>query len=258
MRHALILLIALLGTACVSAPSQRALQIPPAPQVARPDGETAAWWFHAGAVTAARQREGVNDSPRSLILFIGDGMSIPTLTASRILGGQRQGEAGEEYRLSFEDFPHTALSRTYNTDAQTPDSAGTMTAMVAGVKTRMGAISVGQAARRGDCASSRGEELVTLMELAETAGIATGIVTTTRLTHATPAATFAHVPERNWESDGLIPDAERAQAAPTSPGNSSSSRSAMASTSRSAVDARTSCRPATSAANAACAATGAI
>lgn len=213
MRHALALalLIAALAVACASAPPQRASQIPPAPQIARPDGETAAWWFHAGAATAARQREGMSGQARNLILFIGDGMSIPTLTAARILGGQRQGEAGEEYRLSFEDFPHTALSRTYNTDAQTPDSAGTMTAMVTGAKTRMGLLSVGQAAQRGDCASLRGEELVTLMELAETAGMATGVVTTTRLTHATPAATYAHVPERNWESDALVPQAERAK-----------------------------------------------
>ncbi len=211
MRHAVILLTAALAAACASAPAHRAPPVPSAPQIARPGGESAAWWFHAGAATAARQREGAPPQARNLILFIGDGMSVPTLTAARILGGQRQGEAGEEYRLAFEDFPHTALARTYNTDAQTPDSAGTMTAMVAGAKTRMGFLSVGQAARRGDCASAHGQELVTLMELAEAAGMATGIVSTTRLTHATPAATYAHAPERNWESDGLIPETERAR-----------------------------------------------
>ena len=198
----------------LSAFSADARRTPPnpidVPQIARPQGESAQWWFRAGAATAASQREGARPRARNVIVFIGDGMSLPTLAAARILEGQRHGASGEEQRLSFEDFPHTALSRTYNTDAQTPDSAGTMTAIATGAKTRMGMISMGQAARRGDCASAENQELVTLMELAELAGMATGIVTTTRITHATPAATFAHTPERNWESDGLIPASERA------------------------------------------------
>src|SRR3546814_10985862 len=37
----------------------------------------------------------------------------------------------------------------------------------------------------------------------------TGIFTTARLTHATPAATYAHVPNRNWESDASLPAAAR-------------------------------------------------
>ena len=209
MRRTSVVLAVLFGAACSSTPS-RPDPIPATlPVITRPGGESAAWWFHAGAATAARQREGAVPQARNLILFIGDGMSIPTLTAARILGGQRQGDPGEEFRLSFEDFPHTALARTYNTDAQTPDSAGTMTAMVTGAKTRMGLISSSQITQRGDCASSQGEALVTLMELAETAGLATGIVTNTRLTHATPAALYAHAPERNWESDGLIPATQR-------------------------------------------------
>ncbi|MEJ5206888.1 alkaline phosphatase [Denitratimonas sp. CY0512] len=184
-------------------------QVPPVPRIAHPHEETAAWWFHAGAEAAARNRGAAKPAARNVIIFIGDGMSIPTLAAARILEGQRLGASGEERRLSFEEFPHTALSRTYNTDSQTPDSAGTMSAITTGAKTRAGVISVGQGARRSDCASAQGQSLVTLMELAETAGMATGIVTTTRLTHATPAATFAHAPDRNWESDGQIPAAQR-------------------------------------------------
>lgn len=210
MRRTLLSILALiLASACHSSPPRPAMSAPAPADIIRPDGESAAWWFHAGAATAARQREGTPPQARNLILFIGDGMSIPTLTAARILGGQRQGDPGEEFRLSFEDFPHTALARTYNTNAQTPDSAGTMTAIVTGVKTKMGFVSISQDARRGDCASSQGHALVTLMELAETAGLATGIVTNTRLTHATPAALYAHAPDRNWESDGLIPASQR-------------------------------------------------
>src|SRR5690606_12111944 len=117
------------------------------------------------------------------------------------LDGQRKGGSGEENRLSFETFPATALVKTYETDFQTPDSAGTMTAIMSGVKTRAGFIGVDQVPDRGDCAASKGHELVSLMELAAAAGLSTGVVTTARLTHATPAATYGHLPDRNWESD---------------------------------------------------------
>lgn len=179
------------------------------PEIARPAGEDADWWFRAGAI-AAHQRRGAQRPARNLILFLGDGMSLPTVAAARILEGQRRGQPGEETLLSFERFPYTALSRTYNTDSQTPDSAGTMTALVTGAKTRIGMLAVGQSATRGDCASERGAELATLLELAEAAGLSTGVVTTARLTHATPGATFAHASERNWENDGDLSEAARA------------------------------------------------
>ncbi|WP_428623690.1 alkaline phosphatase [Sedimenticola sp.] len=165
--------------------------------------ETPEGWYTAGkqAVEAASR---LNKNPRkasNVILFVGDGMGISTVTAARILEGQRRGENGEENLLSFEMLPYVALSKTYNTNQQTPDSAGTMTAMMTGVKTKAGVISVDQTAARGDCASSKGAELVTFLEQAEKAGMSTGVVTTARITHATPAATYAHVPERNWEDD---------------------------------------------------------
>ena len=109
---------------------------------------------HAGEETperwAAEGKQAILDSlalkpietkARNVILFVGDGMGISTVTASRIYEGQKRGETGEENRLSFERLPYTALSKTYNTNLQTPDSAGTMTAMVTGVKTRAGFLS---------------------------------------------------------------------------------------------------------------------
>lgn len=48
---------------------------------------------------------------KNVILFMGDGMSIPTLTASRIYLGQKHGTSGEQSRLSFEEFPHIGLSK---------------------------------------------------------------------------------------------------------------------------------------------------
>jgi len=141
---------------------------------------------------------------KNVILFIGDGMGVSTITAARILDGQNKGLTGEENSLSFESFPFTGLAKTYNVDAQTPDSAGTMTAIISGVKTDAGIISVDEHVERGDCRSVQGNELTTALELAELAGLATGIVTTTRVTHATPAATYAKAPERSWEDNSKL------------------------------------------------------
>lgn len=138
---------------------------------------------------------------KNVILFVGDGMDPTTVSAARIFDGQSRGEQGEENFLAFERYPHVALAKTYNTNAQTPDSAGTMTAMVTGVKTKMGVISLSDAAEVGNCASAAAAKVPTLGELSERAGMATGVVTTTRLTHATPAAVYSHVPDRDWERD---------------------------------------------------------
>jgi alkaline phosphatase len=170
--------------------------------VAGPD--TSAGWFGRGAQAAA-QRDDRREPARNLVLFVGDGMSLTTVAAARILEGQRRGQPGEENLLAFERFPHTAFAKTYNTDSQTPDSAGTMTAMATGVKNRIGVLGLGPEVRRGDCAAAQGHALVSMLELAESTGLATGIVTTTRLTHATPAALYAKSADRNWESDVDLP-----------------------------------------------------
>lgn len=143
---------------------------------------------------------------RNIILFVGDGMGISTVTAARIFDAQMRGSAGEENLLAFESFPYVGLAKTYNTNQQTADSAGTMTAMMAGIKTRAGVIGVNQYADRANCQSSHGTVVPSLMQDAAARGLATGFVTTTRITHATPAATYAHSPERNWESDADLSD----------------------------------------------------
>ncbi len=174
--------------------------------------ETPAGWYADGArlVEERRARHPDIQPARNVILFLGDGMSLATVAAARILEGQLRGESGEENFLYFERFDRLALAKTYNTDQQTPDSAGTMTAIVTGVKTFAGGIAVDQLARRGDCESTHGRELVTLLDLAALAGLGTGVVTTTRITHATPAALFARVPDRRWESDRGLPPSARA------------------------------------------------
>ena len=145
---------------------------------------------------------------KNVILFVGDGMSIATVTAARIYEGQSMGLSGEEHNLAFDDFTFAGLSRTYNTDAQTPDSAGTMTAMVTGVKTRMGVLGVGPEVARDDCAGQAANELMSIATMAELAGKRTGMISTARITHATPAALYAHSVNRDWESDvDLSPEA---------------------------------------------------
>ena len=173
-----------------------------------PAAESAAWWYRNGALHAHRLGAG-QARARNVIVFLGDGMSLTTVAAARILDGQRQGLEGEQHLLAWERFPYTALSKTYNTDHQTPDSAGTMTAIATGVKTHLGAIGV-SAGQVDDCADSQGKHLLSWLRLASSAGMGTGIVTTARLTHATPAATYAHSPNREWESDRELPAAAAA------------------------------------------------
>lgn len=152
----------------------------------------------------------VPNTAKNVILFIGDGMGVSTVTATRIYDGQSRGGTGEENLLSFERFPQTAIVKTYNTNQQVPDSAGTATAMMTGTKTRAGVIGVGPAAKRGNCSEARKHELRTIGELLADRGKAIGIVSTARITHATPAAVYGHSPERDWEADSNIPAAERA------------------------------------------------
>ena len=81
-------------------------------------------------------------------------MGISTVTAARIFAGQAAGATGEEYDLAFDQFPHLALIKTYNTDAQVPDSAGTITAITTGEKTRIGVLGVNSNVERDDCAGA--------------------------------------------------------------------------------------------------------
>lgn len=186
-----------------------------APGTAGPEGpagrdysEVNSWYSSAAAAVARASTTSYSETPgaaKNVILFVGDGMGVSTLTAARILEGQLAGEMGEDNQLSFETFPHVGLVKTYSANQQTSDSAPTMTALVTGVKTKDGLLSVTDAAVRSDCASTKGQELVTSLMLAEMAGMSTGIISTARLTHATPAATYAHSANRDWEADANMP-----------------------------------------------------
>ncbi len=159
-------------------------------------------WRGAEAALAARQavrpREG---RAKNVILFIGDGMGVSTITAIRIFDGQSRGGSGEENVLSFERFPYSALIKTYNVNAQVPDSAGTASAIMTGVKTNRGVIDMAASHEVATCGDPADGVLPSLAERAAAGGRAVGVVTTARLTHATPATVYAHSPSRGWEAD---------------------------------------------------------
>jgi len=141
---------------------------------------------------------------KNVILFIGDGMGISTITAARIFDGQSKGMSGEDNKLSFEEFPNLSLVKTYNLDAQVADSAGTASAMNTGLKTQIGKINVQPDGLFAGCADSTATPPTLFADMAERAGMSTGIVSTARLTHATPAAVYGHAISRGWEGDADI------------------------------------------------------
>lgn len=174
-------------------------------------------------------RKANHNIAKNVILFLGDGMGISTVTSGRILKGQLKNRNGEEEITVMESFDNVALSKvciktflfefidkfkycdlffflkTYNIDAQTADSAGTATAYLTGVKTRIGVIGLDGRTIYDNCESSKGAEIDSIVKWAHDAGKSVGVVTTTRITHATPAGAFAHAASRDWEVfDGKV------------------------------------------------------
>ncbi|NOT44111.1 MAG: alkaline phosphatase [Acidobacteria bacterium] len=132
---------------------------------------------------------------KNVILFIGDGMGVSTVTATRVYS------VGVDGNLVVDQFPNTALSRTYSADAITPDSAPTMTAMVTGRNTNAGVLGLDDTTEYDDFnGDGDGRALRTMLEQAKRLSMRVGVVSTARITHATPAATYAHINDRNDEN----------------------------------------------------------
>ncbi|KAG1667590.1 Alkaline phosphatase, tissue-nonspecific isozyme [Nymphon striatum] len=146
---------------------------------------------------------------KNVIMFLGDGMGISTITAARIYKGQKNNQTGEEGFLSWDKFKDTALLKTYNVDKQVPDSAGTAVAFLSGVKSNAWVLGVDAKAKKGDCLSSKGAEIDSIATWFQKENKATGFVTTSRITHASPAGLYANIPHRDWESDDKIPMDQR-------------------------------------------------
>ncbi|XP_055977450.1 intestinal-type alkaline phosphatase [Sorex fumeus] len=159
----------------------------------------------AKALDTAKNLQPIDTGAKNVILFLGDGMGVPTVTATRILKAQLNGKLGPETPLAMDHFPYVALSKTYNVDRQVPDSAGTATAYLCGVKGNYKTIGLNAAGMVGQCNTSFGNEVYSVLTRAKKAGKSVGVVTTTRVQHASPAGNYAHTVHRDWYSDADMP-----------------------------------------------------
>lgn len=141
---------------------------------------------------------------KNIIFFLGDGMGPTTITAARIY------KYGEDGSLTMDTLERTARIKTFSADAQTTDSAPSMAAYMTGVKMNNEVISMsaetvatnpGRDANGNlgvnNCAATNGTAAPTILELAKAKGKAVGTITTTELTHATPATAWSHICNRN-------------------------------------------------------------
>ncbi|XP_066973323.1 alkaline phosphatase-like [Macrobrachium rosenbergii] len=170
-------------------------------------GEDQAYWKRDAQETLMRQLKISNqvNQAKNVIFFLGDGMSISTVTAARIQKGSLTG-LWEREKMVWEEFPHAALSKTYTTNVQVADSACSATAYLNGVKANKGTIGVDSNVKRGNCTAQQNPAFHTssIAKWFQDAGRSSGFVTTTRVTHATPSGTYAHIAEREWEDDDAI------------------------------------------------------
>lgn len=126
-------------------------------------------------------------APKNVLFFLADGLGFNTSTAARIYA------VGEDGNLTMDTLPESAFVKTYARNAQVTDSAAAMSALMTGEKVDFGVVSM----RGSSCKDYR--PAATLLELAKKHGKAVGIVTNTRITDATPAATYAHACDRSEE-----------------------------------------------------------
>ncbi|XP_063534716.1 alkaline phosphatase-like [Cydia strobilella] len=170
------------------------------------------YWYTQAQETLQKRLQYASDKKpvaKNVILVVGDGMSLTTTTAARILRGQRRGQTGEDTDLAWDTFPAVALAKTYNVDAQTGESSACATALLCGVKARYETLGLDAGGRFNSCASAINSKVTSLIDWAHDAGKSSGIVTTARITHATPAALYAHAPSRYWEDDSRVPPTVR-------------------------------------------------
>lgn len=160
------------------------------------------------ATATATAEEALYAGPRArnVIIFVGDGMGVSTVGATRVYS------VGVDGQLVLDRMPHSALSRTADADHITPDSASTMTAMMTGESTNSGVLGLDRTTEFGDFNhDGDGARSATLLELAKQRGMKAGVVSTARITHATPAACYAHINNRDDERAIAL------QALPTDP-----------------------------------------
>jgi alkaline phosphatase len=171
--HRLLLIVIASSLAATPCNLHAQTAAPAAPVLAPKRAESRRQWYRdaARAVQESKRLRARGGRAKNVILFVGDGMGVATVTAARILEGQQRGASGEENLLSFERLPYVALSKTYSANQQTSDSAPTMTAIITGVKSKDGTLSVAPEATPGDHTSVEGNAILTLLERGERAGL---------------------------------------------------------------------------------------
>jgi alkaline phosphatase len=135
-------------------------------------------------------------SAKNIILLIGDGMSTAQIATADAYLGTLHGKVVDQ--LCFEDFDHQGLTTTYSGSQLITDSAAAGTAIATGSKTYNGAISV----------DLDKKNLKSVLGYAQDEGKATGIVTTTRVTHATPAVFISNNPDRDAENSIALDESD--------------------------------------------------
>jgi alkaline phosphatase len=123
-----------------------------------------------------------NPEIKNIILMIGDGMGLPHVYAAMTVADKP---------LNIERCNMIGLQKTFSSDNYITDSGAAGTALATGVKTKNGAIGM----------DSQGNRLKSILEIAEEHGYGTGLVSTSSITHATPAAFIAHQSSRGSYED---------------------------------------------------------
>ena len=122
---------------------------------------------------------------KNIILLIGDGMGPNQVALARFATG------GPDHRLSFENFPITGIVYNHSSDSLYTDSAASATTWATGVKTKNRYLAI----------DAEKKFLPTIPELLSTKGYKSGLVATSSITHATPAAFYAHIDSRYKEKE---------------------------------------------------------
>lgn len=130
---------------------------------------------------------------KSIIFMVPDGMGLADVTAARIFKNGPNGDL-----LSFEKLRQIGYQRTHAKNSTVTDSAAAASAWASGEKYNNGEISCHDDDSNGSC---DGEQVPTILEIAKMRGKATGLVATSDITHATPAAFGAHVHNRKCEEE---------------------------------------------------------
>lgn len=174
------------------------------PPVGPPEENSKEFWM-SNARNLLLQKQSIEPNThraRNIVLFIGDGMGLSSQMAARSYLHD------VNFELSFEKFPYTGMSKVYCVNYQVPDSASTATAFLTGVKNNFMVLGLTSAVNLRNCSASQNKEfhMPSIFKYAQDAGKSTGIVTNTRVTHATPAAAYATAASRSWEGNAETPD----------------------------------------------------